>query len=481
MNHPAKTTEFDSREFVVQDFSQDCFPDISQDYLARCLSEAGFSNSFVYVSATGRWMFWDGTRWQQDKKLRYMTAIRDFLQCVVSNFESWGILRNSQNDPRIQRMVDRKIKELGQASTIAAIESLARSNSDLKATPEQFDANLLQIGTPAGTVDLSTGALLPAERSHWITKQAAIPPAANSELAPIWLAFLNRIFNNDVELISFLQRAVGYAMTGCTTEHKLFFLYGTGRNGKSVFINTIFDILGDYARRSPSQTFLDSNNERHPTDLAMLAGARLVVGSELPPGKVWNETVLKDLTGGDRITARFMRQDYFEYIPQFTLILAGNHQPAFRGINEAIRSRVVLIPFSETIPESERDPMLSEKLKSEWPAIFRWMIEGAVMWQRSGLMVPDTVKLASADYLDGEDAIGEFIDENLFKVDSGGTTVGAVFDRFSRWQDSQGIHQKWTKRAMVKALVERGYRVETLTGGKKGYKFTGLKMCNFSE
>lgn len=231
--------------------------------------------------------------------------------------------------------------------------------------------------------------------------------------------------------------------------------------------------MGDYAKRAPAQTFLDSGSDRHPTDLAGLMGARLVAGSELPAGKAWNESVIKDLTGGDVITARFMRQDFFEYVPQFTLFIAGNHQPSFRGIDEAIRARVVLVPFTQTIPKEERDPELPQKLREEWPAILRWMIDGAVKWQQEGLNVPEAVQAASNEYLESEDALGEFISEHLC-TQGGSVKTADLFERFEAWQKSCGLSQTWTKTAMTRAFRERGFEYAKLSGGARGFR--GIKL-----
>jgi putative DNA primase/helicase len=461
-------------------FGVDSDPDLSHDSLALDLSRAGFKNDARYVHGWGKWLFWSGSHWRVDDRLLHMTTTRDFLRAKAKKLTEWGEKKASTMDslPKVEKLmkwVRENAKALRQASNVASVESMARSNSDLVATVEQFDNDLMLLGTPGGTVDLRTGELIPAERRHWITKHCAITPAEPGEEAPLWDAFLQRVFDGDNQLIEFLQRAAGYALTGHTTEHKLLFLYGTGRNGKSVFLNTLFDIMGDYSKRAPAQTFLDSNGERHPTDLAGLMGARLVAGSELPPGKAWNESIVKDLTGGDVITARFMRQDYFDYVPQFTLFIAGNHQPSFRGIDEAIRARVVLVPFTQTIPAAERDPELPHKLRAEWPNILRWMITGAVKWQEQGLNVPESVQAASDEYLESEDTLGEFISEHLDIVGMGSVKVADMFERFTQWQKDSGISPTWTKRAMSQALRERGFSSTKLNSTARGFKGVMLK------
>ncbi|MDO8864045.1 phage/plasmid primase, P4 family [Haliea sp. E1-2-M8] len=442
-------------------------PDLSHDNLALELSRAGFADDARYVHSVGRWYLFDGTRWVRDDKLGHMTAIREYLRAVSDGLQRWAEEHADTDAQRKQAAA--AIRTLKQAPTIHAVETVARSNADLVASMDLFDADPLLLGTPGGTVDLRTGELVTARRDHWLTKQTAVTPAPPGAAAPLWGQFLNRVFNGDQELIEFLQRAAGYALTGHTREHKLFFFYGTGRNGKSVFLNTLFDLMADYSKRAAAQTFLDSHGERHPTDLAGLHGARLVAGSELPPGKIWNESVIKDLTGGDVITARFMRQDFFDYQPQFTLFIAGNHQPSFRGIDEAIRARVVLVPFSVTIPADERDPELPQKLQDEWPAILRWMVDGAVDWQRQGLAVPDSVKAASLEYLDAEDTLGEFLADNLIHAPGSRVSIAAMYERFTDWQRANGLSNVWSKIAMTKALKERGHQAVRLDAGTRGF------------
>jgi len=466
---------------LADDVELDGHPDLSQDALARELSTAAnFTADARYVPAWSSWLFWREGRWEIDQKLHHMTKVRGFLQKKASGLVEWAVKQadglESKEAEKVVNWARSNAKALRQAGNVNAVETLARSNADLVATVDQFDANLMLLGTPGGTVDLRTGELMPAQREHYLTKQVAVTPAASGTPAPRWSAFMERIFNGDRELIDFMQRVAGYALTGSTAEHKLIFAYGTGSNGKSVFINTLFGIMADYARRAPAQTFLDSSTDRHPTDLAGLHGARLVVGSELPAGKAWNESVVKDLTGGDVITARKMRQDFFEYKPQFTLFIAGNHQPSFRGIDEAIRRRVVLVPFTQTIPVQERDLGLEEKLKAEWPTILRWMIDGAVMWGSHGLSVPQTVQAASDEYLDFEDSLGNFINDHLILNSIGSKASTAdIYERCIVWQRQNGITQTWTKKAMVQALRERGLMWAKLTGGVRGFRDVALK------
>jgi hypothetical protein len=197
-------------------------------------------------------------------------------------------------------------------------------------------------------VDLTTGNVRDHDPASLLTKITAVAPEGD---CPLWGDFLKRVTDDDTELQSFLQRMMGYCLTGSIDEHALFFLYGTGGNGKGVFLNAMTAIFGDYAKVAPADMFTVTQNERHPTDMAMLQGARLVTAQETEEGKFWAEAKIKALTGGDPITARFMRQDFFTYLPQFKLVIAGNHKPRLRNVDEAIRRRIDLVPFTVTIPQ----------------------------------------------------------------------------------------------------------------------------------
>jgi P4 family phage/plasmid primase-like protien len=229
-------------------------------------------------------------------------------------------------------------------------------------------------------------------RDAYCTKMTAASPGGT---CPLWNTFLDRVTDGDREFQAFLSRMVGYGLTADTREHALFFLYGTGANGKSVFLSTVAGILNDYAKSAAIETFIASPSEHHPTDLAGLQGARLVTATETEDGRRWAESKIKTLTGGDRIAARFMRQDFFEFTPVFKLVIAGNHKPGLRSVDEAIRRRLHLVPFTVTIPPAERDLSLSHKLRAEWGGILGWALEGCLEWQARGLNPPASVRDAT--------------------------------------------------------------------------------------
>lgn len=453
-------------------------PDLSQDALASDIGVKSWDHNARHVALWGKWLFWTGTRWEIDDRLDHMTRMRAYLRSRADELTQWAEGKaakiegtdGEEKADKLRRWAKEQARTLRSKNTVAAVESLARANKASVARADDFDRDQLLLGTPGGTVDLRKGILRPAERGDLITKLTAYAPAPGTPQR--WLTFLHEIFDGDADLVAFMQRAAGYALTGSTAEHKLLFLYGTGRNGKSVFLNTLSDIWGDYATRAAAETFLNTQGDKHATGIAGLQGARLVIGSELPKGKSWDEATIKDLTGGDVMAGRFMRQDYFTFTPQLTLMIAGNNQPSFKGIDEAIRARVALVPFTVTIPPERREKALPDKLKAEAPQILQWAIDGALQWQDRGLSVPDKVAAASADYFDGEDTLGQFLsDETLPDV---GAFMGAstIHQRFTQWCDQQGLNS-WTQRTLIKELRGRGFQ-DAKSNGARGLK--GLKL-----
>jgi putative DNA primase/helicase len=251
-----------------------------------------------------------------------------------------------------------------------------------------------------------------------------------------------------------LQRFAGYSLTGIILEHALFFLYGTGGNGKGVFLNTLTAVLADYAAVAPMETFVVMQGERHPTDLAGLRGARFVTAQETERGRRWAESKIKALTGGDPITARFMRQDFFTYVPTFKLAIAGNHKPSLSGVDAAVRRRFHLIPFTVRIANPDRE--LPEKLRLEWPGILQWMIEGCLLWQREGLNPPTAVREATDTYLAQEDSFSQWIEECCVV----GRTEWGIGERLWRsWKVWAEVNNEpsGTRKAFADMMIQRGY------------------------
>jgi P4 family phage/plasmid primase-like protien len=287
---------------------------------------------------------------------------------------------------------------------------------------------------------------------------------------PLWYSFLEEITGGDAELATFLQRVAGYCLTGSIREHALFFLYGTGSNGKGVFLNTLCAILGDYSAVAPMETFTAAQGERHPTDLAMLRGARLVASQETESGRRWAEAKIKAMTGGDPITARFMRQDFFTYDPAFKLLIAGNHKPSLGGVNEAIRRRFHLVPFAVTITNPDRE--LSDKLRAEWPGILAWTIEGCQSWLETGLQPPRTVTAATLSYFAEEDSIGQWIEECCITGRDQWDIGHRLWQSWTRWTEVNR-ELPGTRKAFAEVMAARGHPAEK-SHGARGYR--GIKL-----
>jgi putative DNA primase/helicase len=306
------------------------------------------------------------------------------------------------------------------------------------------------------TCDLRTGALRAPNPLDYITKEVAVVPAEPGTPAPLWQSFLATVTAGDQDLQDYLRRVAGYCLTGVTTEHALFFLYGTGGNGKSVFVNTLVGIWKDYAVTFPTEMLMVSNTDRHPTEIARLRGVRLAVGGEIEIGRTWAESKIKALTGGDTLQGRFMRQDFFEFKPQFKLMIIGNHKPSLRGVDEAIRRRLHLIPFTVTIPPEQRDPKLEEKLRAEWPAILRWAIDGSLIWQRDGLKPPKAVLDATDGYLAGEDAFALWRDDCATADANAWEASSDLWGSWKRWAEAAGEFVGSQKR-FTQALEDHGF------------------------
>jgi putative DNA primase/helicase len=446
---------------ILPAVSDEWAPNCSEDDLAaRHLQR--MRQLTLWCEMWGRWLTWNGDRWLKDETLAVQDQVRQTMREIANQ-----VLQDPEIKPdKRQRQADR----IASYKTIQNVERMARTYRHVATHPDEWDADLWALNTPGGVVDLRTGATTPHAVGDRFTKITAVAPGGG---CPTWLQFLDRATGGDVQLQGFLKRMCGYALTGEVREHALFFVYGTGGNGKGTFLNTITHIMGDYQRVSGAETFTESPGDRHTTELARLQGARLVTAQETEEGKRWAESRIKALTGGDPITARFMRQDDFTYVPQFKLVIVGNHKPAFRNVDEAIRRRLHLIPFTASIPASERDPMLPVKLKAEAGGILAWMIEGCREWATHGLQPPAVVKESTDQYLGAEDSLQQWIDE-CCDIGAGFTSSKALFSSWARWCEQSGEFTGTMKRLMSK-LESRGIRTGERFQGQRGCRGIQLK------
>ena len=358
------------------------------------------------------------------------------------------------------------------AKTVAAVERMAKTDPRIATEAAMWDADPWLLNACGVVVDLRTRVIRKAEPSDHMTKSTAVAPGGD---CPTFKTFLHKSFADDVELIAFVQRMLGYSLTGVTSEQALFFLYGKGGNGKGVLLNTVSAILGDYATAAPMATFTDSANagDRHPTDLAGLRGARFVTASETEKGRKWAEAKIKQLTGGDPIKARFMARDFFEYIPTFKLLIAGNHKPRLNTVDEAIRRRFNMVPFTVDIPLAQQDKALPEKLKAEWPGILQWMVEGCLAWQQGGLKPPKAVTAATEAYLNSQDALATWLDERCVQAPDAFEGRSNLFSSWSGWA-MNAREPIGNASEFYEALASKGFP-EHKKDGTRGFK--GIKLA----
>ena len=426
----------------------------TEDALALAFTRR-YHRDWRYVAAWGRWQVWDGQRWRTEDTLAATDLIR-------------GVCRHAA----VQADNPKVAAKLATSGTVGGVERLARADRRHAATTAEWDADPWLLNTPGGVVDLRTGRQRPHDSADRMTKITTATPGGD---CPTWRQFLAEVTGGDATLQAYMQRMAGYALTGSTQEHALFFLYGTGANGKSVFVNTLATILGDYAANAPMDTFMETRTDRYPTDMAGLRGARFVAAIETEQGRRWAESKVKSLTGGDKISARFMRQDFFEFFPQFKLFVAGNHKPAIRNIDEAMKRRLHLIPFTITVPPERRDKLLQHKLLAERDGILAWAVQGCLDWQRLGrLDPPQQVVEATEEYFEAEDALGRWLDERCVRDANAKSLTAELFADWKQWAESTGEFAGSQKR-FADLLLTRGVEKWRNTVGLRGFRGVGLK------
>jgi putative DNA primase/helicase len=344
-----------------------------------------------YVSQIGRWFLWTGKVWAVDEKKIAFSLSRQFRRTAARECTT----KTAANS-------------VASAKTVAAVERLAQADPRLATTIDIWDADPWLLNTPDGVVELRTGKVRPHNSSDYMTKITTVGPGGD---CPRFKAFMNEIMGGDEEMVAFIQRTLGYCLTGDISEEAIFFFYGTGQNGKGVLTSTIEWIMADYCKSAGDEVFTETKTDRHTTELARLKGARVVLVAEVEQGRHWAEARLKKISGGDTITARFMRQNDFQFKPEFKPLISANHKPQLKSVDKAMRRRMNLFPFLVTIPDEKRDNELKAKLRAEGPGILQWMIEGCLEYQRIGLAPPASVVEATDAYFKSEDSLANWISE----------------------------------------------------------------------
>ena len=416
----------------------EAWPTIDHGNVARVWCER-YGKNWRYVSKWGKWLYFNGTRWEVDQLRRINHETRQF----VLRVSYWKCASG---------LAPAAMKELRGMPFVGHVQQDIRSHLDINASPEQWNSDDYLLCTPAGVIDLRTSKLIPARREHYMTKQTSVSPKRMD--TPVWDNFLSKFMRGNKEMVDYLYRFGALCLSGDTSNQSLAFFYGVGQNGKGVFLKALLEIMGDYAIAADASVFMASGAEKHPTAIARLNGARAVIVDETEQGMRWNEQRVKRVTGGIKIEAHFMGQDDFEFMPRFKLAMAGNHKPVLRGIGKSMQRRIHLIPCLHVVPDAERDDYLQDKLRAEYPGILAKMIDAFPQWMEMRLSPPDEITAAVADYMDSSDVMGEFIQDRC--IQTGETIRNALYQDYRDWMSSRG-EKPWSSAAFYSALEERGY------------------------
>lgn len=381
-----------------------------------------------YCPTWGQWLIWNGQRWVPDTTGEILRRAKDTIRSLYAEAAA---LEDDDKRTALARWAMRSESE----GKLRAMVSLAES--ELPITPDALDTDPWLLNCENGTLDLRTGTLRPSRREEYLTK--LLPVAYDPQATcPTWIAFLKTITGENPALQAFLQRAVGYSLTGQTTEQAFFLLYGTGANGKSTFIETLRTLLGDYAKQADFGTFLARPTGGAREDVARLAGARFVAATEAESDQRFSEVLLKQLTGGDAVTARFLYQEGFEFRPMLKLWLAANTKPTIKGSDHGIWRRIRLIPFTVTILPEQQDRHLADKLRAELPGILAWAVHGCLAWQTDGLGTPPEVDTATESYKADMDPLVGFLDDCCTLHANGETPAADLYDTYRQWSEANG-------------------------------------------
>jgi putative DNA primase/helicase len=371
-----------------------------------------YAEDWLHDHSRHLWYGFDPTsgNWQPDQTERLLRAIQKFIH---------------------DRTTETRLRK---SSTVLAVERLCRANEAFATTADQLDVDPFVLGTPAGPYDLTTGRRLEADPEMRITQATSIAP--DFDLPERWLQFLAETTGHDLEMITYLQRLCGYCLTGSTREEQITFIHGPGGNGKGVFLGIIKDVIGSYGETTSTDTFLETRGDRNENDLAVLAGKRVAIAQEAQEGRKWDSQRVKSCTGRDAVRAKFLYRDLFTYVPQFKLLVASNHKPRIGSVDDAWRRRMHLVPFERK--PARPDPLLKERLRDEYPRILGWMIEGAMLWAKDGLMVPASVTAASEAYLRDEDIVLMWFDERCIIEATTEIARKDLYENFTSWCREMG-------------------------------------------
>jgi len=469
--------------------ARNCNPPLSEDEALRCLKSAYslykpnpknptdvgnakrlvelFGEDIRYIYEFKKWIQWDGSRWLFDETGYIFRLAKETAKSISQE------AANEVDEDRRRNLMNHALRSENKKQLDSMID-VAKTEEGITVSQSVLDQDEYLLGVLNGIVNLNTGGLIDNCKDHMLTKQAGVNFDSNAK-CPMWLKFINEITDDDQELANYLKKIVGYSLTGDTSEQILFFLYGHGANGKSVFVNIIQDLLRDYSMQTPVSTIMTRGNDSINNDVARLKGSRFVATTETEEGSRFNESEVKLITGGDTIAARFLRQEFFQFRPQFTLWISGNHKPV-TGDGYGIWRRLILIPFSVQFSEEKQDKHLTSKLRSELSGILNWAIEGCLEWQDEGLITPKVILNATKEYKTEMDRIKSWMLDCCTKdaKPESSTRVSDIYQSYKNWAKSNG---EWpmNQRILNTKLVERGYQKRR---GSSGVVFNGIELNN---
>ena len=425
-----------------------------------------FGEDFRYNYTDKTFLYWDGCRWAADQT----GAVERSADVSVEAMSAEADWYESSGDEDAAKAFRKHIK--ASRSNKSKTNMLKEVQHNMPIMPFQLDKHKMAFNVPNGTLSLKSGQLVPAKRDYFITKFSPVEFTDNADW-PMWRRFLDDIFGGDKELIRYIQKAVGYSMTGDTSEQCVFFLYGTGRNGKSTFLDVLREIFGDYVSNIQPETIMVKNSMGNGinSDIARLKGARMVTTVEPNEGVRLNEGLIKQLTGDDAVTARKLYGNEFEFKPEFKLWMATNHKPIIRGTDDGIWRRIHMIPFTVQIPVDKVDRQLKSKLEREYPAILRWAVEGCLLWQREGLKQPRAVLDMTREYRREMDVISGFLDDRCEVGEGFSAKSSELYAAYSAWCESNTEF----KMSNTKFSVEMDKRFGK-TKQRDGMYFSGVRL-----
>lgn len=418
----------------------------------------------------GTWLVWDGVRWSADSPGGPEELCKSTLRGIAAE------AADCEDDDDRKALLKHALRVQRSAHVRGVITS-AQWEQEFTVRSERLDTHPMLLNVQNGTVDLETGTLREPDRADLMTRRA--PVAYDPDAASLlWTAFLLRVLP-DEELRAFFQRAAGYTLTGLTTEQCFFFLFGQGANGKSVALNTLLALLGDYGQQAAPDLLLAHRGEHVPTDVAELRGRRFVATIEIDQGRKLAEGLVKQMTGGDNLRARFLRQDFFQFNPTHKVFMAANHKPIIRGTDLAIWRRIMLVPFTETIPEEDRDPRLALKLREALPAVLAWCVRGCLEWQAAGgLNPPAAVRAAVETYRAEQDVVSRFVEECCVTGRERSVQAGRLYQAYLEWCKRCQEHPS-TQTELGRRLSDLNFE-SSATGGRRGRFRVGLDLAGES-